>query len=153
MGVRSTYREIKQGVKNLVYWAPVVFRDRQWDIHYLEVILLKKLKAMEKHYCKEQTYLEETARLRTLYEIQDVIVVLERFVEGDYIQFPEGKEPESTFVTKKGERGIYTLETEYKEGFGKEKVDEVYEEAFRKELEDMEYVYNTLRDKSQGWWD
>ena len=153
MSIKSTWSCIVRGVKNLIFWFPIIFNDAQWDNHYLEVILLKKLKAMEKHYRKEQTYLVEKDRLSTLYELQDVIVVLERLIEDDYIEFPEGKEPESVFVPKKGERGIYTLETKYKDGFGEEKVDEVYREASRKELEDREYVYNTLRDKSKSWWD
>jgi hypothetical protein len=38
----------KQGVKNLWYWFPVIWKDRNWDDHYIFEVLKHKLKAQAK---------------------------------------------------------------------------------------------------------
>ena len=39
------YRNLKQGIKNLWYWLPVIWKDRNWDHHYIYEVLKHKLKA------------------------------------------------------------------------------------------------------------
>jgi hypothetical protein len=34
-----------QGVKNIVYWFPIIWKDRNWDGHYIYEIMKHKLKA------------------------------------------------------------------------------------------------------------
>ena len=34
-----------QGVKNIIYWFPIIWKDRNWDGHYIFEILQHKLKA------------------------------------------------------------------------------------------------------------
>ena len=34
-----------QGVKNIIYWFPIIWKDRNWDGHYIFEILKHKLKA------------------------------------------------------------------------------------------------------------
>jgi len=41
--------EFKRGIKNLIYWFPIVWRDRNWDSHYIFEILKHKLKAQSKY--------------------------------------------------------------------------------------------------------
>lgn len=42
-------RNIKQGVKNIIYWFPIVWKDRNWDDSYIFDILKHKLKAQAKY--------------------------------------------------------------------------------------------------------
>jgi hypothetical protein len=37
--------DFKRGVKNLIYWFPVIWKDRNWDSNYIFEILMHKLKA------------------------------------------------------------------------------------------------------------
>ena len=39
------HKYFKQGVKNIIYWFPVIWKDRNWDGHYIFEILQHKLKA------------------------------------------------------------------------------------------------------------
>lgn len=39
------HKEIKWGVQNLIYWFPIIWKDRNWDSHYIFDILKHKLKA------------------------------------------------------------------------------------------------------------
>lgn len=43
------YRNLKQGLKNLWYWFPVIWKDRNWDQHYIYEVLKHKLKAQAKY--------------------------------------------------------------------------------------------------------
>ena len=43
------YRNLKQGIKNLWYWLPIIWKDRNWDDHYIFEVLKHKLKAQAKY--------------------------------------------------------------------------------------------------------
>ena len=43
------HRDITQGVKNLYYWFPIIWKDRNWDDHYIFEVLKHKLKAQAKY--------------------------------------------------------------------------------------------------------
>ena len=45
---RYFHRDIAQGVKNLCYWFPIIWKDRDWDQHYIFEVLKHKLKAQSK---------------------------------------------------------------------------------------------------------
>jgi hypothetical protein len=46
---RYFHRDIAQGVKNLYYWFPIIWKDRNWDDHYIFEVLKHKLKAQAKY--------------------------------------------------------------------------------------------------------
>jgi hypothetical protein len=46
---RYTLKEIRTGFKNLIYWAPVIWKDRHWDSHYIFEIMMHKIKAQSKY--------------------------------------------------------------------------------------------------------
>lgn len=46
---RYMHRSFITGVKNLWYWLPIIWRDRNWDDHYIFEILIHKLKAQSKY--------------------------------------------------------------------------------------------------------
>jgi hypothetical protein len=37
------------GIKNLWYWLPIIWKDRNWDNHYIFEIMIHKLKAKSKY--------------------------------------------------------------------------------------------------------
>ena len=42
-------KDFVQGVKNLWYWFPVIWKDRHWDQHYIFEVIKHKLKAQSKY--------------------------------------------------------------------------------------------------------
>jgi hypothetical protein len=42
---RYYYRDFIQGIKKLWYWFPVIWKDRDWDQHYIFEVIKHKLKA------------------------------------------------------------------------------------------------------------
>jgi len=46
---RFYWRNFKTGIKNIVYWFPIICKDRNWDSHYIFEIMIHKLKAQSKY--------------------------------------------------------------------------------------------------------
>ena len=46
---RYLHKEIKTGIKNIWYWLPIIWKDRNWDSHYIFEIMMHKLKAQSKY--------------------------------------------------------------------------------------------------------
>ena len=46
---RYWYKNLKQGLKNIWYWFPVIWKDRHWDQHFIYEVLKHKLKAQAKY--------------------------------------------------------------------------------------------------------
>ena len=42
-------KTFKSGIKNIAYWLPIIWKDRNWDSHYIFDILSHKLKAQSKY--------------------------------------------------------------------------------------------------------
>ena len=43
------HKYFKQGVKNIIYWFPIIWKDRNWNDHYIFEVLKHKLKAQAKY--------------------------------------------------------------------------------------------------------
>ena len=46
---RYYHKYFKQGIKNLIYWLPIIWKDRNWDQDYIYEVLKHKLKAQAKY--------------------------------------------------------------------------------------------------------
>jgi hypothetical protein len=44
------FRELKRSIQNVVYYLPIIWKDRDWDHGYMETIMLAKLKKWYKRY-------------------------------------------------------------------------------------------------------
>lgn len=48
--VERLFNDFIEGLKNLIYWLPVIWNDRQWDHSYLTKMLHRKLSKMEEYF-------------------------------------------------------------------------------------------------------
>jgi hypothetical protein len=57
-------KTFKTGIKNLIYWVPVIWKDRNWDHHYIFEILKHKLSAQANYISSRgmHTRAEQDAR-------------------------------------------------------------------------------------------
>lgn len=46
---RYLWRDFTNGIKNIIYWLPVIWKDRNWDSNYIFEVLAHKLKAQSKY--------------------------------------------------------------------------------------------------------
>jgi hypothetical protein len=53
---RYYHKYFKEGVKNLWYWFPIIWKDRHWDDQYIFEVLKHKLKAQAKYIGREDRH-------------------------------------------------------------------------------------------------
>ncbi len=53
--IRHLFYSICEGVENLMFWIPTIWKDRDFDHHFMFIILNKKLVKMEKFYKSKHT--------------------------------------------------------------------------------------------------
>jgi hypothetical protein len=46
---RYLHRHVWTGIKNIWYWLPVIWKDRNWDSNFIFEIMMHKLKAQSKY--------------------------------------------------------------------------------------------------------
>jgi len=85
-------RNIKHGFTNLWYWFPIIWKDRNWDSHYIFEILKHKLTA-QANYITEQdrhTRAQKDARdMRRCVELMKLVD--DGFYEGEYLDYHKTK--------------------------------------------------------------
>ena len=151
-------KQIWHGIKNIISWFPIIWRDRDWDHWYIYEILGFKLKRMEKLF-RKYGHAEESEAIAD--QIKEVSVALERLIEDDYcadlhsairerwgeLEFVDiGEDGYSTLKATK----VHTKEDEVAH-------DEDLRKCFfteEKEIsKDLAFVFETMRDNIRGWWD
>ena len=86
------HRNFKIGIKNLIYWFPIIWKDRNWDSHYIFEILKHKLKAQSKYIgCRDtHTQAKKDAEImmtcvRLMEKVQD------EFYSSEYSDYHKTK--------------------------------------------------------------
>lgn len=104
------YRNFTTGIKNIWYWLPIIWRDRNWDSHYIFEIMIHKLKDQSKYIgerdihtrAKRDSEIMMTC-VRLMKKIQD------EFYSSEYMDYHktkhwfepcENKEGSSTWKSK-----------------------------------------------------
>ena len=115
--------DIPAGIRNVVYWAPVVWGLRRWDYTYLVRIMIHALKDMEDLHKKHGHFVDTH---KTIKQLAIARAALERHDNYDdliwleYIESPDPKnffggrfklKPECPFGSKKA---LYAHEAIYK---------------------------------------
>ncbi len=68
-------------IKNIVRWAPVIWKDEDWDSFYFLTIMEKKLTHMIKHSKSNQVYVgQEDDRV----DMEEALKYLSRVIKDDY---------------------------------------------------------------------
>ena len=57
-------RQIIRGIKNLWFWVPIIWNDRQWDEYHLFKLLAFKFKLMEDFYDSEHAVSADKKHLK-----------------------------------------------------------------------------------------
>lgn len=125
MRLKYKLRNIITGLKNLYVWAPIIWRDRDYDYMYTIEILKKKLELQAK--CLDNGWMESSQRnaeiIRTVIRLMDKVYGEEYFDD----MFTNGK-----------------LNEEYENRF---------DYYIQKEAKAKKLLYKILSDKLDSWWD
>jgi hypothetical protein len=85
-------RNFKVGVKNLWYWLPVIWKDRNWDHRYILEILKHKLESQGKYIGKYGIHLNNWKNERDMMICARLIdKVSEGFYQMEYMDYEKTK--------------------------------------------------------------
>ena len=74
------YKMFKTGVRNLKYWFPIIWKDRNWDSHYIFEIMMHKIKAQSKYIGDRDIH----TRAKRDAEIMMTCVKLMKLVQDEF---------------------------------------------------------------------
>ena len=89
---RYLHKKVKIGFKNLWYWLPVIWKDRNWDHRYIFEILKHKLEAQGKYIGKNGIHLNNWKDERDMMTCVRLIdKVSEEFYQMEYMDYHKTK--------------------------------------------------------------
>jgi len=174
------HKYFKQGVKNIWYWFPIIWKDRHWDDHYIYEILQHKLKEQANYIAKNDRHTRaqlDAKRMRLCVKL------IKKVQEEDYvIEYMDYHKDRVWFTDWEGNSGnsLYNSEEvweKYDDYFAKYplvykrvmKGEEIFklddrDEADRKRLIAMniahinqdraqKLLFKIMQENIQGWWD
>jgi len=74
------YRNFKIGVVNIVYWFPIIWKDRNWDSHYIFEILKHKLTAQANYISERDIHTRAQHDARNMR----ICVKLMKLIQDDF---------------------------------------------------------------------
>lgn len=146
--IKHFYWSFIEGVENIIYWLPIIWKDRQFDYGYLLNMMNHKLKYMEKFFNSDDAWCADAKEIASeLAEFRKLLEYIEtRQFEEDAMKPYYDKYP--------------ILYTDFIRQLNKQMTDE-QTVLFRKCCNDIETKYYTAMDelckifknKLLNWWD
>lgn len=155
-------RNFIRGIKNLIIWFPIIWKDRQWDHSFFLIIMRKKLTLME-NYFENGTIILDTKRVAKRIRICRILI--DRLIKDEYEDFLYDK------MNKKwgkaqfkwnpiGDKEYYELEINYKNVKTKEDKEKhskemklIREHANMQRKQDKEYFSKMFVKYLDNWWE
>jgi len=156
------FRSFFKGVKNLIIWFPIIWKDRQWDYCFLFDMLHKKLSLMEKFFREKGIHVDHE---KDADNIKFAILVMNRIMKDEYYTnafLPyRRKYGESHFNWIDKNNGTCELDITLDKQPVTEKEIEQEKHLFRKysshedhlKKQDLSIFFNHLRRYILTWWD
>lgn len=155
-------RNLKTSIKNIIYWFPIIWKDRDWDDHYIFEILKHKLKAVSKHHEEKKHYVgweREVSLMNTAIKLMGYVqnehysdvaheILDKKYGESEWIFTPVPNSTNSrlTFKHSNVENGTYTeaqYDTEYRK---------LMAEARNKHEKARKLLFRILEERIERYW-
>lgn len=85
---RYYHKYLREGIANLIYWFPIIWKDRNWDSHYIFEILKHKLEAQAQYIGSNDRHTraqQDARRMRICVKLMQKIQDDE--YSGEYIDY------------------------------------------------------------------
>ena len=86
------HKYFKQGVKNIWYWFPIIWGDRNWDSHYIFEILKHKLNSQAKYISRRDFHTraqQDSRRMRLCVKLMQLCQ--DDFYQMEYIDYSKDR--------------------------------------------------------------
>ena len=161
--IKEWPRQIRQGIKSLIIWFPVIWKDRWWDQYFIYVVLRHKLHLMEKNI---RLYGHHTKHIQDADNIKKCVLLLDRLINDDYhenvYKHHDKKWGDADFIFTDSTDYPQCSKLDIKYPNAKTKEDEELQSKEHKLLmkkpqelleQDLELLFKLMRKNIQTWWD
>jgi hypothetical protein len=130
------HKDLYRGIKNLIHWFPVIWKDRDWDSSYIYQILEHKIKLMASGISKRDIHLNAQRDA----EIMRMCVRLMELMRADYyvMEYMQYHKTDYWFEDIPAEPGFSTWESKL--------ISEKFEEYFLK----YPLIYKRVVENGEG---
>ena len=152
--------DLPYGIENLYRWFKVIWNDRNWDSHYIFVMLRHKLDLTEKHLREYNNHVNAT---KDANNIRKCVFLLDRIIADVYDvnanQRHEEKWGEAKFEWidvgefRKLEIKYPNVKTEEDEKQERKDFIRASEHGRDVQKQDLDMLFSELRKHIQEWWD
>lgn len=73
------------GIRNLIFWAPIIWMDRDWDDYYLLKMMEIKIRRMRKFFIEKGVAIHSKKELRDMLIVANVLSRLRKSEYSDYL--------------------------------------------------------------------
>lgn len=155
--LKNIYRCIKNGIRNIIRWFPVIWQDRDWEDDFIYILLKKKIENMEKSFRSIKALSVNASE--NADNMRHAIILLDRIINDVYIEeamkpFYE-KYPNYEFELKfkpcEDKPGLKMIDEDTLEQ--KKLRYKCYEESNKLKEKDFDELFNFLREHIREWWD
>ena len=128
--IHSAFYEFELGIKNLIKWVPVIWKDRDWNEEHALNIFLFKVKSMYQYSKTSDCNNEELETLRELIEVLEKVKNGFENYENPAIENHNKKwgEPDFYIENVEGKPGVNLLRDRNLERYTKEQQKEKFHE-------------------------
>lgn len=154
--------DISRGIRNLVRWFPIIWKDRNYDQYFIYVLLHKKLSLTEK--CLRNGY--HLYAEKTADQIKLCVLLLDRLIKDEYHLHAHKRHdekwggPELQFYDLEDQPGYSGIDISHKNVKTK-KDEELERKDFKRACnhqeqlieQDLDMLFKTMRKHIRGWWD
>ena len=161
--IRHWPKDFVIGVKNLIRWFPIVWKDRQWDHQYIYTILRHKLHLTEQFIRHRGIHVKN---VEDADKLKKCVLLLDRLIKDKYHEniFDSHRkkwgDPEMIFTDLEDRPGYGSLEIKYP-NVKTEKHREIESKEFKLKTkteqqmkdQDLDLLFKLMRKHIQTWWD
>lgn len=167
--LRYRIRTFIKSIKNLIRWFPVIWKDRDWDHHFIFEILKFKIKNQAEYIGKNGNHISAE---RDVEKMMLCVRLIER-VQTEYygLEYHDYSETKIEFIDSKNHPGKYEIEfTEISENFDEyfKKYPLIYKKVFEPGIKKShiasrmarvneeranKLLFKILEENIRRWWD
>jgi len=161
--IKQWPRQIRQGIKSLIIWFPVIWQDRWYDHYFIYAILRHKLHLMEHNI---RLYGIHTKHIEDADKIKKCVILLDRLMKDEYHEnvfkdhYKKWGEPKMRFEDYDKDPELQELHIDYPK-VQTEEDKKLQTKEFRlksksvQEMinQDVEMLFTLMRKNIQTWWD
>lgn len=161
--IRYWPRSFKIGIKNLIVWFPIVWKDRQWDHQYIYTVFRHKLNLTEQFIRHNGIHVNNIADAD---KIKKCVILLDRLMKDEYHEnvfknhYKKWGEPNMDFKDCDENPELSVLDIKYPHVKTEEddkkqtkdfRIKSKMEAAMREQ--DLDMLFKLMRKHIQSWWD